>query len=216
MKIVDQRLGVVGVGGDEGMVENVARGVVKRHERLHDPLQSGRIPAVLHLEVGGRDRCGGEGAHLHRVLRIGETFERAFLERIEHDDRHAAARAFVQGAHHARMIGPWVVPHGDDQVARVEVFQGDRALADADRHRQADAGRLVAHVRAIREIARPVFPREDLEQEGGLVGGPARGCRTPPCWDRAGRAGFRRCGRRRPPRLLAGRCRSPGRRSSDG
>jgi hypothetical protein len=65
--------------------------------------------------------------------------------------------------------------YAKDRVAMIEILKRDRSLADADRLRQADAGRLVAHVRAIRKIVGSVFSRKQLIEESRLVGGPTGG-----------------------------------------
>ena len=41
--------------------------------------------------VGRGDRRRAPGRHLHYVLRIGKTLQRPFTQRIENDNRHAAA-----------------------------------------------------------------------------------------------------------------------------
>ena len=57
----------------------------------------------------------------------------------------------------------------------LEVVERDRALADADRLREPDAARLVAHVRAVGEVVGAEAPHEELVEEGRLVAGAARG-----------------------------------------
>ena len=79
----------------------------------------------------------------------------------------------MQRAHHARVVRAGVVAHGDDQLAMLEIIERDAAFADADRLRQADAGRLVAHVRAVGKVVRAVFADEELIEERRLVGGAA-------------------------------------------
>ncbi|MNV26249.1 hypothetical protein D3C71_1173660 [compost metagenome] len=137
---------------DEGVIQDAGRLAVRLHQRLHDALERRRVAADLHLVVGGRDAGRAERAHFNGVLRVGKAFQRAFTQGVEHNDRHAAPRAFMQGAHHARVIGAGVVAHRDDQVAGVEIIERHRALADADGFRQADAGGLVAHVRAVGKV----------------------------------------------------------------
>ncbi len=174
-QIGGERFEPIGMLGDEGVVEHVMARVIHLDQRLHDALQHRGVGADLGLIVGRGDPGRAEGGHLDWVLRIGEAFQRALAQRVEHDDRHAAARHLPQRAHHAWMIGARIVAHRDDQLAMVEILERHRALADADRLRQADAGRLVTHVRAVGEIVAAVFAREDLEQEGSLVRGAAGG-----------------------------------------
>src|SRR5437588_12669845 len=61
------------------------------------------------------------------------------------------------------------------RVAVIEILQGHRSLADTDRLGQADARRLVTHVRAIGKVVGSVFPRKQLIEKSRLIGGPA-GC----------------------------------------
>src|ERR1700676_1042429 len=73
------------------------------------------------------------------------------------------------------MIGPGIVADAKDRVAVIEVLQGHGSLADANRLRQTDAGRLVAHIRAIGKVVGAVFPRKQLIEKSRLIGGPAGG-----------------------------------------
>ncbi len=79
----------------------------------------------------------------------------------------------MERSHHSRVICPGIVADGDDEFTAVKVLQRHRAFADSDRLWQADAGGFVAHVRAIREIVRSIFPCEQLEEVSRLVRCPA-------------------------------------------
>ncbi len=57
----------------------------------------------------------------------------------------------------------------------LEILQHDGALAHPDGRRQATAGRLVAHVRAVREIIGAELAHEDRIQERGFIGRAAGG-----------------------------------------
>ena len=70
----------------------------------------------------------------------------------------------MQRAHHARMVGSWVVTDGNNQFCFIKVVQRHRAFADADRLRQTDAGRLVAHIGAVREVIGAELAGVKLEQ----------------------------------------------------
>ena len=76
----------------------------------------------------------------------------------------------MQRAHHARVIGARIVPDGDNQLRAVKVIQRHGAFADADRLRQAYAGRLMAHIGTVGEVIAAKFPRKQLEQIGRLIG----------------------------------------------
>ena len=73
------------------------------------------------------------------------------------------------------MVRARVLARHDDQVGLVEVLQRDAALADADRLGERGAGRLVAHVGAVRQVVGAELAGEELEQERRLVAGAARG-----------------------------------------
>ena len=79
--------------------------------------------------------------------------------------------------------------------------QADAALADADRLGERDRGRLVAHVRAVRQVVGAEGADEQLVGERGLVGGAAGGVE-----DRLVGASPARCSRSRdqPERVVPG------------
>src|SRR5690606_22132663 len=87
----------------------------------------------------------------------------------------AALRDLAERAEHTRVVGAGVVADREDRVAVVEVFEQHRALADAYSLGKTDAGRLVAHVRAVGEVVGAELAGEELVEEGGLVGGAAGG-----------------------------------------
>ena len=73
-------------------------------------------------------------------------------------------------------------------VGLLPVAEVDRALAGAERRRQRAAARLVAHVRAVRQVVRAELARPELVEERRLVAEPARTCRTTPGSGSPGRA----------------------------
>ena len=77
----------------------------------------------------------------------------------------------MQRAHHARMVGSGIVADRDNQLGLIKVIEGDRPFTDADGLRQANAGRLVAHIGAVRKVVGAVFAGKQLEQEGHFVRG---------------------------------------------
>ena len=170
----------VRVPRDERVVEHRravfgACGRVERDHRLRDALQRRRVAADLDLQVGRGDRRRAAGRHLDRRLRRFEPFERALAQRIEDHARHTALRRVAQRGHHPRVVGAGVVAHRQDQRGGIEILERHRRLADADRFRQPDRGRLVAHVRTVGEIVGPVQPREQLVEKRRLVRAAARG-----------------------------------------
>jgi hypothetical protein len=163
-----------GVPGDEIMVEHVPARVFQREDGLHHPLEHGQIAADPHLMIGRGQRGGMGREHLGHVLGRLEPFEPALAHRVGHDDRRAALGGRRQRGEHARMVGARIVTDAEDRIGIVEVFERDSALADADRDRQARAGRLVAHVRAVGEIVGAKGAGEQLVKERRLVRGAAR------------------------------------------
>ncbi len=142
---------------------------------LHHAFQHRRVTPHAQLVIDGGDLGRAKTRHFHRVLRRGKTFQRAFLQRVEHNDGHPATGGFPQRGHHARMVGSGIVADRKDRVGMVEILECHGALAHADRVRQAHARCFVAHVGAVGEIVAPEGARKDLKQESSLVGGAARG-----------------------------------------
>ena len=77
----------------------------------------------------------------------------------------------LQHRQHAGVVGARVLPGDDDQVGHLEVFDGHRALADADRLGQRRARGLVAHVRAVRQVVGAEAAHQQLIEERRLVAG---------------------------------------------
>ena len=165
------------------------RVVAASSDGLHDALQRRGVAADLDLIVGRGDRRSSRSvSHLDRVLRDRRSApaprSRSGLNTMIGTPRRdaRAACAIMRG-----WLVPGIVPHAKISVAMVEILQRHRALADADRLRQADAGRLVAHVRAVGEVVGAEFAHEELVEERRLVATRGPRCRTPPCRDRAAR-----------------------------
>ncbi len=70
---------------------------------------------------------------------------------------------------------PGFCPAMTIRSASVDVLDGDRTLADADRLGQRGAGGLVAHVRAVRQVVGAEAADHQLVEERGLVAGAPRG-----------------------------------------
>ncbi len=83
------------------------------------------------------------------------------------------ARDLAQRGEHARVIGAGIMADAEQGVAMLEILERHGALAHADRLGQADAGRLVAHVRAVGEIVGAIDARQQLVEERRFVGGAA-------------------------------------------
>ncbi len=148
---------------------------MRLQHQLHDPLESRDIAADADLAILAGDPRLAEGRHLDRILGCGKPLESALAQWVEHDDRHAAARRPVQLRQHSRAVGAGILTDDEDRVGIGEVVEQHGPLADADAFRKADAGRLVAHVRAIRKVVRSETACEQLVHERRLVRGASRG-----------------------------------------
>jgi hypothetical protein len=111
------------------------------------------IAADADLQQHRDDWRRSQRRHRHRILRHMEALRRPLAERV--DDAGAAARGIARAGHHPRAVGAGIPAEDDDGVGQVEILGRHGALADADALRQADAGRLVAHVGAIGELFVP-------------------------------------------------------------
>ena len=96
-------------------------------------------------------------------------------QRVDRDDLGAALLGDLERGEHARMVGAGVLADDHEQVGLVDVLERDAALADADRLSQRRAARLVAHVRAVRQVVGAVGADERLVEERRLVAGAAGG-----------------------------------------
>ncbi|MNT38551.1 hypothetical protein D3C72_1747490 [compost metagenome] len=143
-------------------------------ESLHDALQRRGITSDAWLQIGRSNLGRTEGRHLQCVLRIGKALKCSLAQWIEYDDGCATPGHFVQGTHHAWMVRARIVSHGDDQFAGIKIVQRDGSFPNPDRLREPDAGRLMAHVGAVREIVGSILTRKDLVQEGRFIGGASR------------------------------------------
>ena len=145
-----------------------------RDQRLGHPAEQRQVAVDLHLQVGRSERRGFPEDPA-QVLRMGEAEQARFLEGIHRDQPCPAAHRFLEGGEHPRMIGPGILADAEDDVCFEEIVQRDGALADPDGVLQGEAARLVAHVRAVRQVVGPEGAGEHLPHEGGLVAGAAGG-----------------------------------------
>lgn len=165
----------IGMFGDEGVIQNPAFRVVSLDERPHHPFQQGQVATDLDMNELAGDVSMTQQRHLTDILRIGKLDKRAFRHRVDNDDRHAALSRLDQVRHHPGRVCAGILPEDEDRLGGVEILHDDRALADADRGRQAPACRFVAHIGAVGEIVGAELTDENREQESCLVGGSARG-----------------------------------------
>ncbi len=161
--------------GDEGVIEHRLARRFALEQHFHHALEQREVAADLDMDEFAADLGRAEGRHLDDVLRLGEFDQRAFGHRVDRDDRHPAFSRLDERGHHARRVGPGVMPDQEDRLGMFEVAQDHRALADADRRRQPAARRFVAHVRTVGKIVRAIFAHEDRIEKSGLVRGAARG-----------------------------------------
>ena len=178
-EIVCERLEAVCLLRDEIEIEHwfiaLAKRLVMRFQhQLHDALESRDIAADAELAILAGDPRLAEGCHLDRILGRRKAFKRALPQRVEYDDRHVAARRPMQLGQHPRAVGARVLTDDEDRLGMCEIVEHHGPLADADAFGKADAGRLVAHIRAIGKIVRAEAAREQLIHERRLVRGASR------------------------------------------
>ncbi|CAL2062578.1 exported protein of unknown function [Streptomyces murinus] len=146
---------------------------VRRQDQLVEEPEERLVAADADLE----EQIGERGAleHALRGLRVLEPLQARLGQRVDADHLRAVRLGLLQRGQHPGMVGARVLARHDDQIGLVQVLQEDAALADADGLRQRRARRLVAHVRAVRQVVRAQLAREELVQERRLVAGTARG-----------------------------------------
>jgi hypothetical protein len=178
-QVLGQRLDPLRVALDELAIENARligseRGVVGLDRCLHQPLDDGEVAPHPHLKERAADRRRRHRRHLNGALGRLEPFQGALAEGIERENSCTAPGCLAKVGHHAGAVGPGVLTEDEDRIGLIEVLEEHRSLADADRVRQPDARRLVAHVRAVGKVVRSVLARKELEEECSLVGSAAR------------------------------------------
>ena len=157
--------------GNKWAIENVTLLFFHLKQRFGNAFQRRRIAAGLHLKIGGGDIRRAQGRHLDNILRVGKTLQRPLFQRVKHDNRYATTSQFVQRPHHTRVVGSRIMADGNHQLGFVKIIQRHRSLPDADRLRQPDAGRFMAHIGTVREIVGAQFTGKQLEQPRRFVGG---------------------------------------------
>ena len=113
--------------------------------------------------------------HPTRGLWVLEVQQARLLERVDRQDLRAALLRLLEVREHPRVVGSGIVPLQHDQIGLVDVLEDHAGLAYSDRFGERDRRRLVAHVRAVRQVVGAVRPDEQLIGEGSLVRGTA-GC----------------------------------------
>src|SRR4051794_32181889 len=89
-------------------------------------------------------------------------------------NRAAIALCGQQRREHPRMIGAGVLANDEDGLRLVEIFQGYGSLPNSNRLGKGNPARLVAHVRAVRQVVCAELSNEKLVEESCLVAGTAR------------------------------------------
>ena len=151
-----------GVCVDERAVVAAAREHV-----LRDAGQQRDVSADVRLQVEAGDAAAEQ--HAARIARHAEIDEADLLRRIDDDDVAAAAAQRHQAAQQARMVRRRVAADQDVEVAALDVLELHRRGAGAERGVEADAARLMAIVGAVVDVVAAERPREELQQEAGLV-----------------------------------------------
>ena len=127
-QIVGERLEAVRVLLDESEIEYRVRAAAKRlvmrlEHQLHDALERRDIAANADLAILAGDPRLAERRHLDGVLWRRKPLERALAQRVDHHDRHAAARRLVQLGHHPRAVGAGVLADDEDRLGMREILE---------------------------------------------------------------------------------------------
>ena len=104
-----------------------------------------------------------------RGLRVAEPGEPRLGQRVDRDDRRAALLGGLQRAEHPWVVASGVLADDEDELGLVDVVEAHAALTDPGHLGQRDGRRLVAHVRAVRQVVRAEGAHEQLVEERRLV-----------------------------------------------
>src|SRR5437588_12794579 len=91
-----------------------------------------------------------------------KTCRTRFRQWIYVDDGAAATFRRKQSCQHARMIRTGILSDDEDRVTKIEIFEHDRALAEAQRLFHSGAAGFMTHIRAIGQIVRAELSNEQL------------------------------------------------------
>ena len=165
------------------MIEHRPRhrcGLLRREHFLHDALEQREVPADPRLQPQVRqpgaiaEQRRPRFQRMHEILRVLEPLRAHLGQRIDRHDGRAPGLRRLERRQHARMVCPRILPDHKNRLRLFEILQRHRALADPDGLPERHAARLVAHVRAVRQIVRPKLPHEQLPEKRRLVAGAAR------------------------------------------
>ena len=151
--------------GDEGMIDDCvpaafARAVVGFDHDLAQAQDRRDIAPRAHLMIlVGDDRLLPRH-HRNRVLRIDEGDQPLLDHGIEGDDPAAPVLQILEIVQEARAVGAGVLAEEEIAIGLVQIIEGHRADRRSDHLGQADRGRLVTHVGALRQIVVAVDPRQ--------------------------------------------------------
>ena len=160
---------------DKSAVEHLAGTALLLFEHLlHDALEKRDVAVDAHRQMqAGERRALAE--ERKRMLRMLETNQARFKQRIDADDLAAAARRRLQRRQHARMIGARILADDENRVGRSKSPATTVALPMPMVSPKRRAARFVAHVGAIRQIVGAELPHEELVEKRRFVAGAAGG-----------------------------------------
>ena len=151
--------------GNESMVEHgrFALGLgfaFPLQGELGHAAQHRHVAAQCRAEERGVGRPVTVGQHLQRVLRVLETLQATFLQRVYAHHLGATLHRIAQRVEHARVVGAGVLAPDENRVGMLEIVEGDGALANPDALPEGHATGLVAHVRTVGEVVGAVSTHE--------------------------------------------------------
>ena len=109
--------------------------VVQGEQRLRHADEDGEIAARLELVILRTYLRLRKSQHLNRRLRVGESLEATFAQRIERDNRNATFAHLLQLVQHARTVDPHILAEEHHAVSVLEIFDFHRADRHSDRLR---------------------------------------------------------------------------------
>lgn len=144
-------------------------GVLGFQQQEVEGLEEGEVATGLDVQeaVGDLGAPSDDPPWLLRVLE-------APYPGLGQHDAGAVAFGLLQGRQLARMVGAGVLSHQEDEFGVVEIVEADGAPAGAQRLAQGEATGLMAHVAAVGQVVGAEGAGEELQDEGGLIAGPAR------------------------------------------
>ena len=153
---------VIAVLGEERFVVSI-----HLHDSLRHSGQQREITSNVRLHVQRGNLRPEEEAD--RIARHAEVDESCFDDRVDDDDVAALAANVLERGHQSRMVARRVAADDEYEVRVIDILQHQRGRSRAENTVQPDAACLMAVKATVIDVVGAEDPREDLQQETGLV-----------------------------------------------